>query len=464
MVLMTPRPYQTRTLDDCRAAFASGKRAVLVVSPTGSGKTCMGSMMAAGHVQRGGRVVWLAHRVELVDQAARALRSMGLEVGCRGLSPGAPVQVHMVQTLARRDLGPDGTLVVADEAHHFAIGGDWTRVLKGYLDCRARIVGLTATPARADGKALEGFDALVVSTTIAELTGERHLVPVRWLGPDSPTRKDRIQSSPADAWSKHARGRTTVVFAPHVQAMQDYADEFRRLRCRVDVVSDRSRPEERAGVLARLEAGLLDVVVNVQVLTEGWDCPRVSCVIVGRRVGSQALWVQMTGRGLRPHDGKRDCLLIDLCGMAHTLGLPDEPRTYSLDGDGMVLARKGSAPVRLCRVCGVPLGDAVRCEECATDHAQVTPVSLGGDLVEWRARYEAALRELRPSRPAIALAGILRKARSAEKPWKPRAAAIRFRAIFGREPDAETMRQARQLNELADDEFARVVRQVKEAG
>lgn len=452
---MTPRDYQRRTLADCRDAIAAGKRAILVVSPTGSGKTCMGSMMARGRaVHRGERVVWLAHRTELIDQACRTLRSFGLDVGARGLAPSAPVQVASVQTLTRRDIGPDGTLVILDEAHHYPVGGDWSRVLRGYLDEGATVIGLTATPARGDDKALEGFDHLIVSTTIADLMRDGHLVRVRWLGPDAATPKDRLQLSPAEAWSKHARGRPTVVFAPHVQAAQDYAQEMRKVGCRAEAVSERMAPEERAKALARLEDGSLDALCNVQVLTEGWDCPRVSCVIVARRVGSQALWVQMTGRGLRPHPGKSDCLLVDLCGMAHTLGLPDEARTYSLTGEGMVLARPGAA-IRLCRVCGIPLGDAVRCPECSSDHAQVTPVSLGGPLVEWRIRYEAALRELTPTKPVIALAGILRKQKSGDG----RSAAHVFRAIFGRWPDARTIQQAKDLNALADDEFAKVVRQ-----
>jgi DNA repair protein RadD len=453
------RPYQTRTLADVREAFRCGAKAVLVVSPTGSGKTYMGSQMALGHVVRGGRAVWLSHRVELVEQASRALQAAGVGVGYRGLGASAPVQVCMVQTLARRDVAPDGTLVLFDEAHHGAVGNDWTRVWRGYLDAGARGVGLTATPARADDKALDGFDALVVSTSIRDLTAQGYLVPVRWKGPRRPTGKDRIAMTPAQAWDKFARGRATVVFAPHVQAATDYRDELRKVGARCEVVSERSTPEARSAALMSLEHGALDVVCNVQVLTEGWNCPRVSCVMIARRVGSQALWIQMTGRGLRPLAGKRDCLLLDLCGQAHLLGLPDEDRTYSLDGDGIALSRPAATAVRVCRVCGCQLAEGqVKCEECGKDHSLVTPISIGGELVDWRASYVSVRDSLQPSRQALALAGILRRAKASRIAWQPGAVIRRFKGIFGYAPSAETIAMAKELNAQADAELRRRAR------
>lgn len=455
--MSTLRDYQTQTLQWCRDHFLSGKRSVLVVSPTGSGKTRLAAEMVGAHVRKGGRVVWLAHRVELVEQAAATLRSIGLEVGARGLGASAAVQVCSVQTLARRDVAPDGTLVIADEAHHFASGNDWTRLTRGYLDSGAYLVGLTATPARADGKALPGFHAIVVSTTIQKLVEAGYLVPLRWKGPHAPTPKDKLARSPADAWSTFARGRSTVVFAPHVQAAQDYCADLRKSGARCEVVSERCTPEFRESVLISLEHGSLDAVCNVQVLTEGWDCPRVSCVIVARRVGSQALWIQITGRGLRPHAGKRECLLLDLCGMAHVLGLPDEDHEYSLTGEGITLSRPIASRVRVCRVCGAPmeLGQS-RCQECGKDHSLITPVAIGSDLVDWRAAYVRVRNELRPSKPAIALAGIMRMA--SKRGWRQGAVEARYRSIFRRYPDAETVEMARRLNSQSEQEFGRAAR------
>jgi len=280
---------------------------------------------------------------------------------------------------------------------------------------------------------------------------------VRWKGPERPMPKDRLARTPAEAWDRHARGRSTVVFAPHVKAAEDYAADLRKVGARADVVSDRSTPEERATALDSLECGALDVVCNVQVLTEGWDCPRVSCVIVARHVGSQGLWIQMTGRGLRPHDGKRDCLLLDLCGMAHVLGLPQEDRAYSLDGDGIALSRGVDSRVRVCRVCGVPLGEGVVvCPECGKDHSLVTPIAIGSDLHDWREAYVRVRDAMQPSRQVLALAGIMRRAKKSKIAWHPRAVINRFRGIFGYPPDGQTIAQAKELNSLSDEQFERM--------
>lgn len=452
---MTPRPYQQRAVDEVRAHFRAGKRAVLVVSPTGSGKTTMGAMLAAWEVEQDGRVSWGAHRTELVDQAAERLRGVGLQVGSRGLFASAPVQVGMLQTWTRRGEAPEASLAALDEAHHLAESNDWTAVMVAYLQGGARCVGFTATPARADGQALPHFDALVVATTISELTRQRYLVPLVWRGPSRAMAKGKVARTPAEAYVSHARGRAAIVFAPNVLAAEVFRDEFRRMGIRAEVVSDKTPAEQRSAILSDLASGRLDVVCNKDVLTEGFDCPRVSCIIVARRTGSQALWIQMTGRGLRPAPGKRDCLLLDCCGLAHTLGRPDADRTYHLDGDGIRLLPGTVPPVleRLCKVCGVPLGDALRCGECATDHAPEVPISVGEEMGEWRLRYEEAKARLEPSKTVLCLAGIMRKAREASmggKPWARGAVQARFRAIMKRYPRGDEWRDAMELNDVTD--------------
>jgi superfamily II DNA or RNA helicase len=432
----------------------------LLVSPTGSGKTFIGSQIAhryiAKHATSGGRVVWVAHRDELIDQACSALRMTGLTVGARGVGASANVQVAMIQTLARRREAPDGTLVVLDEAHHYSDGAaTWTDVARAYLANGAKIVGLTATPARADGQALHGFDALHTVAQIGELVSLGHLVPLRWRGPRRMLGKGLIARTPAEAWERHARGRRTVVFAPNVAEAERYALGFHAIGASARVVSDRCSADERASALDSLANGSLDVLCNVNVLTEGWDCPRVSCVIVGRRCGSQGLWIQMTGRGLRTYEGKEDCVLLDLCGLAHVLGRPDDDRVYQLDGEGITLAAKNPiAGMRLCRVCGAPLEDRAKCGECGKDHSAAEMRSVAEDLDDWRDAYAAALREIKPTKPAIALASMMRQA--TEKGWKPGAVAFRFKGIFKRFPDIATKRTAEQLNALSDYEFRKI--------
>jgi len=268
----------------------------------------------------------------------------------------------------------------------------------------------------------------------------------------------KLARMPAEAWARHARGRRAVVFAPTVEEALRYEEGFGALGIACETVSERSSMEQRTGALARIASGRTTVVCNVAVLTEGWDCPPVSCVIVARRCGSQGLWLQMTGRGLRPHpeSGKTDCMLLDLCGLAHSLGRPDEDRVYHLDGDGIRLAAGSKlAGLRLCRVCGAPLpDDSTVCVECGKDHAIKAMRSAEEELGEWTARYEAAKAAIKPSRGTLCLAGIMRRALAAAEsgqPWKPSAVRFRFQSIMKRQPSADEWRQARELNRAAEE-------------
>jgi superfamily II DNA or RNA helicase len=396
----------------------------------------MGAMMVASHVARGGKVSWLAHRIELVDQAAATLESFGLSVGSRGRGASAPVQVGMVQTMVRRGAAPDATLVIADECHHHGESVSWSDLLRAYLGGGAHVVGLTATPSRADGQALHGFDALVVAAQIRELQALGLLVPLKIKAPGKTLGSKYIAQSPVDAYLENARGRSAVVFAPHIKAAEDYERDFRALGVTARIVTGETDDRERADTLSQFSRGLLPVVINVMVLTEGFDAPICSCVIVGRGCGSPGLWIQMVGRGLRPSPGKRDCLLLDLRGLTHLHGRPDADREYHLDGEGITLA--GGAPVteRLCKVCGCPLGAETTCPECGKEHELVTPSATGEKLVDWR----EVLSQDPPDKRASRLAKWMREAR--DKGWKPAAVMFKYKAVYGHWPDSNTRARA----------------------
>ena len=180
---MLLRPYQLEAIARVRLAMQQGRRRVCLVMPTGSGKTRTCGEIARLTVERKGRVLWLAHRAELVDQACGALEALGLTVGamCSGAvyppNPYAPVQVASVQTLLARGALPAADVIVADEAHHFAAAAEsWAALLSAYPG--ALIVGPTATPDRGDGCGLHGcFDEIVIGATVQELTDAGHLVP-----------------------------------------------------------------------------------------------------------------------------------------------------------------------------------------------------------------------------------------------------------------------------------------------
>lgn len=264
------RPYQLRAIDGARAAIRAGKRAVLLQSPTGSGKTTIGAQIAHGRIERGGKVAWYAHRRELISQAADRLRLFGLDVAIHGDRPSAPVQVTSVQTaLSRREI-PHADLVILDEAHHY-VADEWAVVPKTYRESNALILGLTATPERADGTGLgEIFDELVVVAQLKELTDLGFLVPCEVLAPNG--RVQKLAADPWEAYLKHAPGSSAVVFAYRVQHAEDFADGFRKNGVDAEVVHGELPKDERDSILARLADGSLPVVVNVNVLTEGWDC------------------------------------------------------------------------------------------------------------------------------------------------------------------------------------------------
>ncbi len=326
---MILRSYQQRARSEARKAYAAGSRAILYVAPTGAGKTVILGDTIVSHLRHtpDARVNVYAHRGELIDQAARTFRAFGLDVGVSGLSPSAPVQVGTVQSTLARGAVERCTMGVFDEAHHYA-ADLWGDVAKAIKAMGATVVGATATPERGDGRPLDHmFDSLVVVAQVSELVALWHadptqgLVPCRVVRPVRPLRSGQIAESPAKAYRRLAPGRSAVV--------------------------------------RRFAIGEIPVLVNVNVLTEGWDAPICECVIIARGMGSVGMLIQAAGRGARPHPGKSGYLVIDLRGVTSELGRPDEDREYSLDGVGISCGRGVVAEVRLCRLCkqAIPEGE-----------------------------------------------------------------------------------------------------------
>jgi DNA repair protein RadD len=440
---LTPRPFQQAAIDRCGAEFRAGAQAIVLVSPTGSGKTVIGAFMVRALIAMTDKTVaWGAHRSELIDQAAKTLREMGVEVGVNGLGASARVQLGTYQSWVSRGAAPDADYFVPDECHHLADKVGWEEILRAYIERRKRAIGLTATPARGDGRALRHFNKIVVAAQVRELQQLGLLVPLRIKRPAGRIGKDRIAQDPVDAYLEFAAGRSAVVFAPHIKAAEAYVAGFRAKGIAAELVTGKTPPDVRAAILARFDSGALPVVVNVQVLTEGWDAPRCSCVILGRGCGSQALYIQMTGRALRPHPEKLDAMLIDLRGVSYDLGRPDEDREFSLDGEGIKLARSAHGD-RVCKVCGAVLGALTKCPDCGIETALVVPAATGAALVDWEDSYETAKEVAKPSRMVLSLAGMLRKGSHA-------AAMAKFRGIFKRHPHAQLVADAVNFNKTIE--------------
>lgn len=351
------REYQERALAEVGAAWKNGHRRVVTVLPCGGGKTATASEAVKRAADRGKRVLWMAHRTELVDQARATLAEhLGIAVGRiqaqkTNPAPHSPVQVASVMTLIKRDALPPADLLVVDECHHFA-APELKRLTEAYGD-KFHLL-LSATPERADGKPLSGIaDTIVAPVQPRELIAGGYLVPCEIVAPPYDVEKG-LCWEPVDAWLQWAGRRRTIVFCANKNHATGLAAQFRARGVRADTVNDATPWERRRLIYKRLASGELDVMTNVFVATEGLDIPEVEVVMLARTVGHAGMYLQCTGRALRPANAKGAALLIDLRGAVHKFGPPDADRVYSLDGDEGVQTEDDEARRKqlTCAQCG----------------------------------------------------------------------------------------------------------------
>jgi superfamily II DNA or RNA helicase len=355
------RPYQANAIEQYHNETAAARSRILLVADTGAGKTVIAAAVIVQAVQAGRRVLFLAHRRELIKQASRKLHAAGCDHGIllSGYTarPGKPVQVASIATLHARavrsniiDL-PPADLIVVDEAHHVR-ARTYARVIQAYPG--VAILGLTATPCRGDGRGLGNvFQTIIQCPSVADLITAGHLVPTVVYAPWIPDlrgvrveRGDYVESQLAkrmdqpklvgdivEHWLHLAERRPTVVFATNVAHSLHIRDEFRRANVLAEHVDGNTPLDERDAILARLAAGDVEVVCNVMLLIEGWDQPCVSCIVLARPTKSLGLFRQIGGRGLRPAPGKVNCLILDHAGATFEHGFVEDPIAWSLSED-----------------------------------------------------------------------------------------------------------------------------------
>ncbi len=355
------RPYQDRVIARVADEIAAGHRRVLLVAATGSGKTVIAGEIIDRATARGERVLFLAHRRELITQASQKLHAVGIDAGIIQagfpMRLGQPVQVASIQTLHARAIRgkaielPQADLVIVDEAHHCR-ARTYRNLIAAYPS--AIIIGLTATPCRGDGRGLGNvFDALVECPPVQELIDAGYLVPTRVYAPSRPDLKGvkvergdyaegqlakrmddaKLIGDIVEHWLRLAEGRKTVVFATGVAHSVHLRDEFRRAGVVAEHIDGSTPTEERDAILKSLSRGAVDVVTNCMVLTEGWDQPDVSCLVLARPTKHAGLFRQMIGRVLRPAPGKVDALVLDHAGAVFEHGFVEEPVRWTLDED-----------------------------------------------------------------------------------------------------------------------------------
>lgn len=349
---MDLRPYQIKALECVRNELRAGKKRVLLVAPTGSGKTVVASKIIESAVTKSSRVLFVAHRREIIYQTSKKLADIGVEHGLilNGHRPSlmAPVHVASIQTLIRRD-HPEANLVIFDEAHHVS-AKSYQSVIEKYPN--VTILGLTATPCRRDGKGLGAtFDSIVQVAQVKDLVEQNYLVPFVAYAPSKPDLKgvkvkmgDYVEDELAKAvdkpqligditehWYKLAKDRQTIVFCASIAHSNHLTDSFRSIGVKVAHLDGETPKERREEILNDLSGGNIQVVCNVGVLTEGYDCPVVSCIVLARPTKSYGLFLQMAGRGMRPFLGKSDLLLLDHAGAIYEHGMIDADVLWSLE-------------------------------------------------------------------------------------------------------------------------------------
>lgn len=370
------RGYQTSAVQKVYGEMRAGRTRVCLVVPTGGGKTRIGAEVARQGAEKGRRIIWLVHRRELVDQAAGTLHKAGLDVGVIAATsawpvrPDAPVQVASVQTLvARESIRPPAHLLIWDECHHAGeAAAEWVSILDSYPG--VPMLGLTATPERSDGTGLGPiFTGLVVGVTARQLTGAGHLAPCEVIRPDRWLKAGRqsgnpLAQDPLDAYLQHAHGRQGFLFAASVEEAESYADSFTRRGIRAVAVSAKTDAEVRARAIHDFRSGFVRILANVFVFTEGTDLPEASVCILARGCGTAGTFLQMVGRVLRPVPGKARAILLDLPGVTHVHGMPEDERHWRLTGKACVLAGQR------CRVCGTAL-EEYPCPSCGIGPPEV---------------------------------------------------------------------------------------------
>lgn len=351
---MELRPYQQEAMDAILEAWENGTHKTLLVLPTGCGKTIVFAKVTEECVRHGDRVLILAHRGELLEQAADKIRK-ATGLGCATekaeetcLGSWFRITVGSVQSMMRESRltrFPDDYFdtIIIDEAHH-CISDSYQRVLHHFPE--ARVLGVTATPDRGDMKNLgQVFESLAYEYTLPRAIKEGYLSPIKavtiplkvdltsvgvqsgdFKAGDLGTALDPYLEGIATEMEKYCRDKKTVVFLPLVKTSQKFRDILNAHGFQAAEVNGES--QDRAEILREFDAGRYNVLCNSMLLTEGWDCPSVDCIVVLRPTKVRSLYCQMVGRGTRLFPGKDHLLLLDflwhterheLCHPAHLI-------------------------------------------------------------------------------------------------------------------------------------------------
>lgn len=437
---MKPRPYQLKLESNIREGYKQKKKRVLMVSPTGSGKTFTFTYMAKKAYERGKKIVVITHKESILNQISKTFEIAGIPHGIikakRDQDLSKSVQVCSIQTLARRiasdKIQLDADLVIMDEAHH-AAAGQWSFMFDYFKD--AYFLGATATPCRLDGKGLGNlFEFMVIGPTVLELIELGNLVMPKVYRPDEPIDLSQVGTSMGDFnqreldrainrakitgdvianWKDKAEGLPTVAFCTSVDHCKQVAHEFNAAGYKASWVDGSMSSELIAKRLEQLGDGTITVLCSCNLISEGTDIPAIGCVIQIRATHSLSLYLQMVGRGLRPCEGKDSCIILDHVDNFQRHGHPAQDRQWSLDMTKKKV-RKGQTEeadikVSECKECYAVFLPADVCPECGTPVEKKKRVlsKVDGELKEVTLEEAQKIEEKKQKRMQVGRAGSL---------------------------------------------------------
>ena len=358
----TLRDYQVKIIERIEAQIKYGKRRIMLQLPTGAGKTRCFVELAKRHrlnpYASDRNCLIVAHRKELIDQAVKALKNervndweIGIIRAGETRNPNRVIQVASILSLIRTDF-PKAGLVIIDEAHH-ATAETYQQIINHYQD--SIILGVTATPARTDGKGFRGsFEILLEGLNVTTLTAQNYLCPYKLYAYTKQridtslvkiqagdyqlnqladvVMQSEVRADLVDSWKKHAFGKQTVVFAVNVELSKQYAAAYNAAGYKAEHIDGDTPAKVRTAILDRFKNGRTKILCNCNVVTEGFDVPEMQCVQIVRPTKSLIFWLQMIGRSLRTSKGKTHAIILDHTDNYQRLGLPDSKRKWSLDG------------------------------------------------------------------------------------------------------------------------------------
>lgn len=461
---MNLREYQIKAQDDLTQVAADGKRRLLLQAACGAGKTVIAAQIVRHATSNGRRVLFLAHRRELVNQAVEKLRAFGVDAATIMAGDcwekGKLVDVASIQTLhswcvrRKHESLPQADLVVIDECHHFSSAKTWQEVLDGYPD--ALLLGMTATPINRRGKGLgHFFDAMIKCPSIQSLTDSGHLVPARYYAPSIPDLKGlKIQAGDysekelaervdkpqlvgdvPENWARVCPDRKTMVFATGIKHSIHIVEAFKAIGVKAAHVDGATPQDERDSIVKDFSDGDLQVLSNCAVFTEGTDIPAASCLIFARPTKSLLLYLQVAGRVLRPFPGKQNAIILDHAGAVFEHGQVAQEWDWQLDygnGDAKSATQRRAKLKKeiLCQNCKMVYWGQLECPSC-----QWKP-TIKGKAINTYPGYLQALDEIEQEKNGVDEKSWFRQLKhyAAEKGYKPGYAAVKFKDKFFRWP------------------------------